>query len=354
MIGSTERFRRAGPVWRWSLCALVVGCASPVPPVPGGLGDEARRSAESLRQTVVTVVDGGGNLGRFRAIRTRARELGLADSARPEWIDWFTLQRNLVIEIPGSTSELIYVVAHYDKTDANPFKLASLLVNGLIDELVGFTYLTDGAIDNATGVAVALEVAAWLRTRDSRFTHRILLAGAEESGLRGSRAHLARIDGRTRASIRLAINVDTVGVRGLESCVSEGVSDPALVELAEEGSARAGVPLHRDSIPAGASSDFEPFRRNGFWWDLARGLQFNLLAGLLPQRSWFTGSHRAPVVSFSACSPLDWGDRLASIVLLPTGRLHGPRDRGAAVDPVRLREQYVVVRELLSLLDERL
>ena len=57
--------------------------------------------------------------------------------------------------------------------------------------LVSFT--SQGSIDNATGVAVALQLAKSIAERDNKFSYRILLAGSEESGLRGSRAHVARL-----------------------------------------------------------------------------------------------------------------------------------------------------------------
>jgi hypothetical protein len=59
----------------------------------------------------------------------------------------------------------VYVVSHWDKADVNPLKFASLMLNGLIDEAVGWSYMSAGAIDNATGVAVALALAAAGRGR---------------------------------------------------------------------------------------------------------------------------------------------------------------------------------------------
>jgi hypothetical protein len=116
------------------LCA----CASGVP-----LRERAQTEAPEALELSLSIEALAGswtNLGRQGAVRERAAVLGLGPTMRTEWIDWFSFQRNVVIELPGRSERTIYVVAHYDKTDVNPFKLASMLVNGLLDELAGFTF----------------------------------------------------------------------------------------------------------------------------------------------------------------------------------------------------------------------
>jgi hypothetical protein len=335
------------------LVALLAGCAAHFAPVPEDLGPhpDAPGRAESLLTSVAAVVGGGGNLGRFGAVRERARELGLDAGARVEWIDWFSLQRNLVLELPGASPRTIYLIAHYDKADSNPFKLVSLLLNGLLDEPFGFTFTSQGAIDNATGVAVVLETAASLFGSRPHYTYRFLLVGSEESGLRGSRAFVARLSRVEKAAIELAINVDSVGMDSRSNCVTSEASDATARAQALEVAAELGFDLGSGSLPSGAASDFAPFESTSFPTDLSRGIFFNLVGGLLPQRSWFTGSSEARVVNFSACDLIDYSDLIGSTVMLPIGRLHGFRDRASRVDPRRLYEQYAIVRALIERLE---
>ena len=332
--------------------AALAGCRSTVEAVPDTVGREidAYARAESLRSSVEAIAGGWGNLGRLRAVCERAAVLGLEPYLRTEWIDWFSLQRNVVIEIPGESDRLVYFVAHYDKTDVNPFKLVSLLLNGILDEPFSATFFTEGAIDNATGVAVCLELAASLSEAEPYHTYRVLLTGSEESGLRGSRAHVASLSREEKDAILLAINIDTVGVSFSPNCVTYDVSDPKLVGRVMHVAASRGLELKLGEIPPGASSDFVPFQATSFWRDFGRGLQFNLVGGLLPQRSWFTGSHEAPVLNLSACELVGIPDYLAALVLLPFGRVHGPRDRALQVDVRRLYEIFAIVRAFVETL----
>jgi hypothetical protein len=263
------------------------------------------------------------------------------------------VQRNVVIELPGAGSGIVYVVAHYDKTDVNPLKFASLLVNGLLDPLIDPFTFSQGAIDNATGVSLALALASRVRARDRTLTWRVLLTGSEESGLRGARAHVARLSAEEKRAIVLAINLDTVGVDFSDDCVTQDLSDPDWAERTVEIARVAGIPLRTTSLPTGAATDALPFQRNHFWLDFGRSLAFNLAGGLLPQRSWFTGAHEAPTLNLSACEVLDVGDYLAGTILLPVGRIHGPRDRAARIDVAKLADLLSVLEGLADALETR-
>lgn len=323
---------------------LGAGCLRRMPEVPPSLTGDDRVAAEGLRTTVHTIIDARFNPSRLRAAEARATELGLTPTR--EWIDWWSFQHNVVIELPGKTDRLVYLVAHGDKTDVNPLKVVSLLVNGLIDELTGLTYLGEGALDNATGVAVVLQVAHALRSLPRGPTVRVLIAGAEESGLRGSRAHAARLTNDEWSRLDAVINVDSVGKAGEKTCVVSNHSDPALAALAREVAEARGVPLAREQMPALAGGDHQPFQETSFFHDFGRSLMFNAVGGLLPQRSWFTGFHAAKVVAFFSCHLLDVGDGISALVPLPVGALHGPRDNASAVDPQRLFEAFAIVEGL--------
>lgn len=342
--------------------ACLSACNAPVPTVslesfPYPVSLEAVARAKSLRDTVEAVVNGGGNPGRRAAALLRIQELGLAEEAHTEWIDWFSFQKNVLIEIPGQEDEIVYVVAHLDKTDGNPLKLASVLVNGILDEAIAWSYFSSGAIDNATGVAVAIELGAAIRKAKLRRTYRILLAGSEESGLRGSRAHAARLTDEEWKRIRLVINLDCVGLSFSPNAVLSDVSDQELAGRALKTAERLKLPLNEGKMPSGAGSDYWSFAGTGFFRDFLFGLSANLVGGLLPQRSWFAGRHSAKVLAFSV-DPLE-GDDFVSILLsipqlffIPTDQLHGPRDRTSLVDPIRLYEQYLIVIELLKDLEQ--
>jgi hypothetical protein len=117
------------PPMRTLLCLLFLSAAAcshvKVSAPPASLPEPARGTAISLGGSVDQVVEGGSNLGRLQAVEDRARALGLGEQLRTEWIDWLSFQRNVVIELPGETDELVYFTAHVDKTDLNPRRVAA-------------------------------------------------------------------------------------------------------------------------------------------------------------------------------------------------------------------------------------
>ncbi len=94
--------------------ALAPGCRGTLPPVPSAYpSDAAQAHMNSLRRSLGEIISAPGNLGRLSALRKRAAELRL--ESRTEWIDWFSLQRNVVIEVPSGTDRIVHLIAHYDK-----------------------------------------------------------------------------------------------------------------------------------------------------------------------------------------------------------------------------------------------
>lgn len=138
----------------------------------------------------------------------------------------------------------------------------------------------------------------------------MVLVGAEESGLRGSRAHAARLSDDERRRLAFVVNIDGVGIEGSGGCVTDNVSDPYLVQRLEKAARHLGVPLGRGQMPAIAASDCAPFAATGFVDDVSRSLLFNLTGALLPQRSSFAMPHQASVVSLMACEPIDAVERV--------------------------------------------
>lgn len=338
----------------WLVLLGLAACAhSRVPPLPesGGLDGEARAAAESLRTSLQAVVDGGWTPGRLKAVEARAAELGLSEHLRTEWIDWFSFQHNVVIELPGETDELVYVLAHADKADANLLKVVSLLFNGLLDEAIAWSFLTEGALDNASGTAIALELARALKDAKLRRTYRVLITGSEESGLRGARAHAARLSDAEWARLRFALNVDSVGSSGDQSCVIKGESNRDLAKLARQVAKEQGFDLRAGALPLGAGGDHSAFAEMSPGRDVLRGFMFGWLpGGILPQRSWFTRSHEGPVLVFADCNLLDAGDYLSALPFA-FGRLHSFRDTADQIDPERLYRVYAVALEVLKRTD---
>ncbi len=335
-------------VLQLALLLSLCGCVSQLPPIPENFADrpEAYRHAESMEKTLKTVVDGWGNLGRLNSLERRVEELGLNRFMHTEFIDWFSLQKNLILDLPGRSPQVIYVVAHYDKTDSNPLKYVSIPLNGLLDDLIPLPSMSEGALDNGTGVAVALELAAWMGQREHFLSYRFLFPGAEESGLRGTRAHLAGLSREEEAEIRLAVNIDTVGVEFAKNCLFLDPVDPLLQQEIFSAAERNGAEMEIGSNPTeDTSSDYAPFRSNGFWNDFQMGFRFNLIGGLLPQRSWFGNSFSCPVVSFTACGLS--GPQNGTTFL---SHIHGTQDTLAEVDITRLYEQYTLACDFL--LDE--
>ncbi len=107
---------------------------------------------------------------------------------------------NLIAEVPGRSNEWVVKSAHNDGHD-----------------------LSQSAIDNASGVVVALSVARALAARagDLHRGLRICLFSAEEWGLIGSQIYLEGLDPAERGAIALDVNLDAVaGAPGLTALTS--------------------------------------------------------------------------------------------------------------------------------------
>jgi aminopeptidase YwaD len=96
---------------------------------------------------------------------------------------------NVVARLPGATESTIVLGAHYDSVAEGP-----------------------GANDNASGTATVLELARVLPAMDLPFTLQIVLFGAEEIGLVGSRHYVGALRPQEREQITAMLNFDMVGV----------------------------------------------------------------------------------------------------------------------------------------------
>ena len=132
---------------------------------------------------------------------------------------------NLVGMVKGTAApdEWLLVTAHYDHL-------------GVRD---GQTY--PGADDNASGVAVMLQAAAWVAAHPLRHSVLFIAFDGEEQGLRGA-AHFVAHPLADLRRIRLMVNLDMVGRGDAGSIVASGAAfDPSLRGLVTQ--AAAGLPI---------------------------------------------------------------------------------------------------------------
>ena len=122
--------------------------------------------------------------------------------------------------------------------------------------------LGQSALDNATGVAVALAAARALAPRIGPATRglRICLFSAEEWALAGSARYLADMTPAERKSLRLNINLDTVA--GDDSLTALISGFPQLAGFVEESARLAGTPVGH-YLPMMPNSDHANFAAHG-------------------------------------------------------------------------------------------
>jgi hypothetical protein len=114
-----------------------------------------------------------------------------------------------------------------------------------------------GARDNGTGLVAALAAAE----SETNPGTGILITGAEEFGLVGSRI-FARLEAE-RARGAVVLNLDTIDQEGDLSLVSHDARGEALAREEAPRLAAAGVPLRIRRLPLGILVDSLPFARRG-------------------------------------------------------------------------------------------
>jgi glutaminyl-peptide cyclotransferase len=249
------RSRRAFAV---SAVLVVVACAGAAPGssvAAAGLRVD-RFDAERSWRIVEDQLAYGQRPAGSPHLRRLARGLrGLLPNGRFEPLPGDPGLRNVVGTLPGRQPGIV-LGAHYD-TLVKPF---------------GFV----GANNGAAGTAVVIEVARTLsrvrRPAGARELRFVLFDGEEpsaglpeestdfyHSGLRGSRAYVARHPGRTAAMVLL----DYVGNRGLR-LPREGSSTPALWNRVRTAARRVGAArFFPDATGVRITDDHTPFLRAG-------------------------------------------------------------------------------------------
>ena len=107
---------------------------------------------------------------------------------------------NVIATKRGKFDQTVIVGAHYDS------------VRERICEDEDIVDISTGAGDNASGVAVILEVAEVLAKYKTRGTIKFIAFGAEEMGLRGSRHYAGQMTDKEINETVAMINLDSVGV----------------------------------------------------------------------------------------------------------------------------------------------
>ena len=155
---------------------------------------------------------------------------------------------NVIAVKPGASTQEIIVGAHYDSVKAGR-----------------------GADDNASGVAVILEVAERLRDRQTPYTIRFILFGAEEAELQGSKYYAGQmLDDQIKNTIAM-INLDslTAGDRTYiygDQGEKGAIRDRAMEFAADHNLALQTQPGENPKYPAGTTgdwSDHAPFKAAG-------------------------------------------------------------------------------------------
>ena len=144
-----------------------------------------------------------------------------------------------ILDIPGGRDSRIVISAHMDGHD-----------------------LGESALDNATGVAVALAAGRALAAHVGPNTPglRICFFCAEEWALAGSARYLADLDSNERARMKLDINLDTVaGDTDLTALLSDF---PALEPYVQTAASAAGVSVDT-WLPLMPNSDHANFAKHG-------------------------------------------------------------------------------------------
>jgi Iap family predicted aminopeptidase len=147
-----------------------------------------------------------------------------------------TTSQNVVATLPGVENDTVVLGAHYDSVPEGP-----------------------GANDNASGAATVLELARVLPSLNRPYTVQVVLFGAEEIGLVGSRYFVQSLTPEARNSMRAMLNFDMVGV-GEEPVVG---GSPELIAQVQRLATGPGTAVGRLSDSFNDRSDHGPFLRAG-------------------------------------------------------------------------------------------
>jgi hypothetical protein len=167
---------------------------------------------------------------------------------------------NVVAIKTGSSSQEIIVGAHYDSTGAAP-----------------------GADDNASGVAVMLEVAKLIQNGTNPYTIRFIAFGAAESGLLGSYAYLNGMSQEEFENVIAMIDLDSLAAGDIPYVFSDEDPQSIVRDWALEWALGNGFDLQTirnvdltDPATGKGSSDYAPFQDAGIPYAYFQAANWNL------------------------------------------------------------------------------
>ncbi|MFZ3102039.1 MAG: M28 family peptidase [Desulfitobacteriaceae bacterium] len=154
--------------------------------------------------------------------------------------------QNIIAELPGSKPDCILIGAHYDSAGLD----------------------VPGAVDNASGVGLLLELARILGAEPHEETYQLVFFGAEEAGLVGSSFYANQAD---LSVVNWMLNLDMIGLPLEIDVAAKKSTSPELIKLVTELTRKSQIPFHlsRDFIvmtresSQGGASDFSPFLEKG-------------------------------------------------------------------------------------------
>jgi len=168
---------------------------------------------------------------------------------------------NVVATKAGSSSAQIVIGAHYDS-----------IATGR------------GTFDNASGVALMMQLADALRAEETLYTLVFVAFGAEEAGLKGSKAYFGSMTAEQKAATVLMINFDSVATGDRVYCYSSAAQ--AWPQLALRSMARQmGATI---LTSPGLNKDY-PYGTTGDWSDHAVFAKNGIPYLYLEATNWLLG-----------------------------------------------------------------
>jgi alkaline phosphatase isozyme conversion protein len=164
-------------------------------------------------------------------------------------VDGNTIQSANVIAIKqGLSSQEIIVGAHYDSVKVG-----------------------QGADDNASGVGVLLEVADRIKDKETPYSIRFILFGAEEAGLQGSKYYVSQMTQEQGQNTIAMINLDSLTAGDIAYIYGDPGAKGVIRNWALDYAAKNKLPLQTQpgenpKYPAGTTgdwSDHAPFKDAG-------------------------------------------------------------------------------------------
>jgi len=143
---------------------------------------------------------------------------------------------NIVCTLPGETTDVILVGAHYDKVKAGR-----------------------GAFDNWSGASMLAALFEGVQEQPRKFTFRFVGFAAEEEGLIGSRSHARRYGKKEPLQLSAMVNIDTIG--GAPASIWLSRADERLARGLLGVANALKLPVSAVNVEKVGSTDSESFRK---------------------------------------------------------------------------------------------